>query len=80
MKMGINPIKVNEVVVIGGSYFIKGENFTPFSKISINGNILETIYLGPSVLGLLKEINPDDVARMKVSQVEKNKEVLSTTE
>lgn len=80
MKMGINPIRINEVVVIGGSYFIKGENFTPFSKISLDGNILETIYLGPSVLGLLKEIDPDDVARMKVSQVEKNKEILSTTE
>ena len=27
-----------------------------------------------------EEVNPEDVGRMKISQVEKNKEVLSTTE
>ena len=27
-----------------------------------------------------EEVNPEDVSRMKISQVEKNKEVLSTTE
>lgn len=81
MKMGVRPIKVNEVVEIMGKLYLKGENFTEYSKVSLDGNILKTIYLSPTVLGLLEEVNPTDVSRMKVSQVEKNKEeILSTTE
>lgn len=80
MKMGVRPIKVDKVVKIGGKYYIKGENFTPYSKVSIDGKVLDTIFLGPSVLGLLEEANPNDVSKMKVSQVEKNNEILSTTE
>jgi len=80
MKMGVREIKVEKVVKIGGAYYIKGKNFTPYSKISIDGEVLDTIFLGPSVLGLLEEVPQEDVPRMKVSQVEKNKEILSTTE
>lgn len=80
MKMGVREIKVEKVVEIGKKYYIKGQNFTPFSKISIEGKVLDTIFLGPSVLGLLEEVKPEDVSKMKVSQVEKNNEILSTTE
>lgn len=80
IQMGINPVKINEVVQVGKEYYIKGSNFTPFSKISLNGDILNTIYLGPTILGLLEKVNPEDASKMKVSQVEKNKEILSTTE
>ncbi|MDD3169086.1 MAG: LTA synthase family protein, partial [Eubacteriales bacterium] len=80
MKMGVREIKVERVVEIGKEYYIKGQNFTPFSKISIDGKVLDTIFLGPTVLGLLEEVKPKDVSRMKVSQVEKNNEILSTTE
>jgi hypothetical protein len=80
MKMGVREIKVERVVEIGSKYYIKGQNFTPFSKISIGGKVLDTIFLGPTVLGLLEEVKPKEVSRMKVSQVEKNNEILSTTE
>nr|WP_280634508.1 LTA synthase family protein [Clostridium aminobutyricum] len=80
MKMGVKPIKVDEVVRVGDSLYIKGENFTEYSKISLDGKILKTIFLGPSVLGLKEEVDPSAASRMKVSQVEKNKEILSTTE
>ncbi len=80
MQMGINPIKINEVVQIGDNYYIKGENFTQYSKVSLDGKILETIYLGPTVLGLLEEVDPAEVSNMKISQVEKYNTVLSTTE
>ena len=79
MKMGIRDIKVDRVVKVGSKYYIKGENFTPYSMISLDGKVLDTIYLGPTVLGLQEEINPNDVSRMKVSQVEKSS-ILSTTE
>lgn len=80
MKMGVKEIKVDQVVKVGKKYYIKGQNFTPFSKISLDGKVLDTIFLGPTVLGLLEEVKPEDVSKMKVSQVEKNNEILSTTE
>lgn len=80
MKMGVRDIRVEKIVEIGKKYYIKGQNFTPFSKISIKGKVLDTIFLGPTVLALLEEVDPEDVSKMKVSQVEKNNEILSTTE
>lgn len=80
MKMGVKTIKVDEVVKIGSDYYIKGQNFTEYSKISLDGKILDTVYLGPTILALKEKVDPEDAAKMKVSQVEKNKEVLSTTE
>lgn len=80
MRMGVKPIKIDEIVQIGEKYYIKGQNFTEYSKISLDGEVLKTVYLGPTILVLNEEVNPEDASRMKVSQVEKNKEVLSTTE
>lgn len=80
MKMGVKEIKIDEIVQIGENYYIKGQNFTEFSKISLNGKVLKTAYLGPTILALNEEVDPNDVDKMKVSQVEKNKEILSTTE
>ena len=80
LKMGVKDIRIDEVVKIGENYYIKGQNFTEYSKISIDGEILKTVYLGPTILALKEEVDPADVSRMKISQVEKNKEVLSTTE
>lgn len=79
LKMGIRPIRVHKVVEVGNKYYIKGWNFTPYSKISIDGEVLDTIFLSPKVLGLLDSVDPEDVAKMKVSQVEK-RSILSTTE
>ena len=80
LKMGVRDIKIDEVVQIGEKYYIKGQNFTEYSKISLDGKILNTVYLGPTILALNEEVDPEDASRMKVSQVEKNEEVLSTTE
>ena len=42
---------------------------------------MNTIYLGENVLGLLEDVDPEDAANMKVSQIEnKSGEILSTTE
>ena len=80
MKMGVKDIKIDEIVQIGEKYYIKGQNFTEFSKISLDGEVLKTVYLGPNILALNEQVDPNDVDKMKVSQVEKNKEILSTTE
>lgn len=80
MQMGVNPIAVEEIVQVGEDYYIKGQNFTEYSKVSLDGKPLKTVYLGPTLLGLKEEVDPEDVSRMKISQVEKNDVILSTTE
>lgn len=81
LKMGVNDIKIEGVFKIGEKYYIKGKNFTPYSKVTLDGEELKTIYLGEGILGLLEDVDPEDAPNMKVSQIEtKNKEILSTTE
>ena len=80
LQMGVKEIKIEEIVQIGDKYYIKGQNFTEFSKVSLNGEALKTVYLSPTLLQLNEEVDPEDASKMKVSQVEKNKEILSTTE
>lgn len=80
MQMGVKEIKIDDIVKIGDRYYIKGQNFTEYSRISLDGEVLKTVYLGPTILALSEEVDPEKVSDMKVSQVEKNKEVLSTTE
>ena len=81
LKMGVKDIKIDEVVKIGDRYYLKGQNFTQYGKVTLDGKTLKTIYLGESVLGLLEEVDPEDAPNMKVSQIEnKSKEILSTTE
>ena len=81
MKMGVKKIKIDNVVKIGGKYYIKGQNFTEYSKVTLRGETLKTIYLGPNTLGLLEEVDPKDAKDMKVSQIDKSKkEIISTTE
>ncbi|MEE0691619.1 MAG: LTA synthase family protein [Lachnospiraceae bacterium] len=81
MSLGVKKIKIDKVVNIGGKYYIKGQNFTEFSKVTLDGETLKTIYLSPNLLGLQEEVDPADAENMKVSQIDKsNKEIISTTE
>lgn len=80
MKMGVKKISVDRIVKIGNKYYIKGQNFTEYSKVNLKGKILDTVYLGPTILALNEKVDSDAVKDMKVSQVEKEKEILSTTE
>lgn len=80
MTMGVKKISVDNIVKIGSNYYVKGQNFTEYSKLNLNGEILDTVYLGPTILALNEKISQEDVKDIKVSQVEKKKEILSTTE
>ena len=80
MKMGFRPIKINYIEEVAKEFFIVGEGFTPFSKVSYEGEILDTVFLGPTLLKLNDEIPPSEAENMRVSQVEKYEEILSTTE
>jgi len=81
IKLGVRDIKIDKVVEVNGKYYIKGKNFTEESKITLDGSPLETVYLRPDLLGLLQKVDPEDAARMKVSQIDRNTStIISTTE
>lgn len=79
MKMGVNDITIDKIVKIGSKYYLKGKNFTEYSKVTLDGEILDTVYLGPTILALNEKIDEDRVKDMKCSQVDKET-ILSTTE
>jgi hypothetical protein len=80
MKMGYKPIRVKEIVEVSDEYYISGEGFTPFSKVTLDGKVLDTIFIGPTTLRLEEKVDSDRAGDMKVSQVEKYNAILSTTE
>ena len=45
MEMGIDPITVTGASCIGDNLYVMGENFTPASKIYLNGEMVPTMYL-----------------------------------
>ena len=79
MKMGHKSIKIRDLVKIGDRYYIRGSNFTERSIISMDGKQLSTVYLSPTLLALNETIDPQDVDKLEVSQVDKSKETILTT-
>ena len=79
MTMGHKSIKIRDLVKIGERYYIRGENFTERSVISMDGKQLSTVYLSPTLLALNEEIDPNDIDKLEVSQVDKSKETILTT-
>lgn len=81
ISLGTKEIKINEVNKIGSKYYIMGENFTEHSRITLNGHVLKTIYLSPTLIGLNENVDPKDIKNMRVSQIDtKSKEILATCE
>ena len=79
MKMGHKDITIKDVVRIGDRYYIRGNNFTERSIISLDGKQLSTVYLSPTLLALNEHVKKDDISRLEVSQVDKSQEEILTT-
>lgn len=79
MKLGFKKIEIDNIVKIGDSYYIRGKNFTEHSKVSLDGKVLKTIYLSPTLLGLQETVDPDDVSKLEVSQIDTKDDSILTT-
>lgn len=78
LKMGVRDIRVDKIFNFGNSTYVVGENFTPYSKVAVGGDYLDTVFINPKTLKIptaIKSGNPKDFS---ISQVGKNKTVLST--
>lgn len=80
LKMGIRPIKVTEIFAFGSNTYVRGENFTRYSKVAFDGNMKKTVFVNPQVLKIPEKLNTTDTKRFTINQVEKYKEILSTFE
>lgn len=79
MRMGFKEISISGITQIGDNYYITGKNFTDHSTVSLDGEVLNTVYLSPTLLGLQESVDPEDVSKLTVSQIDtKDDTILST--
>ncbi|WP_206460106.1 LTA synthase family protein [Anaerovorax sp. IOR16] len=80
MRMGIKNIRITDAFTIENHVYIKGENFTPYSVLTIDGELIDTTYLDTKTLRVPDGTDISNLSKLKISQVEKYSTVLSTTE
>ena len=79
LHMGIDLIDITNVINIQNSLFVFGQNFTPASKIRVNGKGLETTFISPGLISAdLSRVEQGD--QITVAQISiRNGIVLSET-
>lgn len=50
LKMGINKISIDDVVYNDSNLLIYGKNFTPFSKVCLDGKAVDTTFVWPELI------------------------------
>lgn len=80
MRMGINKIRVTAIEQRDGAYYIRGENFTPSSKVNLDGKLLDSAYINATTLQLADKLDPEDLPLIRVSQAKDDGTIFTTTE
>ena len=82
MTMGSKPIIVTDVYVEGDYLYVKGENFTTYSKVALDGRNKSTEFVDANTLRI-KDKNPDRLwnraKKLTVRQISISNEILSET-
>ena len=79
MQMGIAPIQISKVDLIGGIIYVHGDNFTEYSKVMVNDKKQETVYLNRNTL-MVSDVPLEDNDRVYVAQMAGRTEELSRTQ
>ena len=82
LKMGIDKIKVTSCERNGGVLTVKGENFTKYSTVNINGKsifVADTVFVDSGTL-TIKVSQSTNIEFITISQVSDTEVVLSTSE
>ena len=82
MTMGTRPIRITDVTVDGDLLRITGENFTPYSVVTVGGISKKTQYVDPQTLTVERDLLSEfGISReLSVRQVTDNGKVLSETD
>ena len=76
LQMGVDEIKVNGILNSLDNMYIKGENFTEYSKVFLNDTELETTYVDDKTLSIsTTTLNSGDI--ITVGQKGDDKLILS---
>ncbi|WP_404988846.1 LTA synthase family protein [Clostridium culturomicium] len=79
IKMGIYDEKLTKVIEEEDRIVVKGEYFTPYSRVLINDEIIDTIYVSPNEVSIEKhELHQGDL--ISVGQVDGNYVLSKTNE
>ncbi|MDD3350746.1 MAG: LTA synthase family protein [Eubacteriales bacterium] len=78
LHMGIREIVVEKIFNFGESTYVVGQNFTPYSKVAVNGDFVDTVFVNSKILRVPDEIKSSDPNEFSISQVGKYNAVLST--
>ena len=78
LKMGIDKIKIDKVVYNDSNLLIYGENFTPYSKVCLDGKEVDTTYVWPQLI-IAKDVSEKKVNNSEISvwQIGRDKVPLS---
>ncbi len=79
LKMGISDIYISNLTCLGDSIYVRGEGFTKWSMVSIDGVGMDTVYINKNLLKVESANPPKQGSKFIVSQVGKDKEALSST-
>jgi hypothetical protein len=79
MTMGVDPISIVEVTDRGDAIIVSGMNFTMWSKVFLNKELTDTVFLDSQTL-LVPHVNMESNISVKVSQMTVTGRVLSSTE
>lgn len=83
LKMGTVDLEITGIYREGDQWYMSGEHFTPYCKVTICGDILSTTYIDEHTLQIDDELDDPEslqVTDFAISVVDKHKEVLSDTE
>ena len=78
LKMGIRDIRITSVSTIGENTYIRGENFTPYSRVYVNGFSRSATFVNENTL-VLDGFLPDEDDVFRVAQIADGLFQLSST-
>jgi len=79
LKMGIRDIRITDVSTVGENTYVKGENFTPYSRVYVNGFARTVEFVNENTL-MLTGFLADRQDVFRVAQIADGLFQLSTTE
>ena len=80
MTMGMVPIVAQTLERHGDAWYISGEHFTPYCRVTVNGKTLDAVYLSPRMMKITQDPGTTDVRQVKIEVVDSHDEILSDTE
>ena len=80
LTMGMAPITITDLYQSGDAWYVSGVNFSPYCRVRMGKDLLETEYLSPWLLRLTEDPKTGDPEDLNIRVVDKHHETLSDTE